>query len=194
MDLSLIVRGIIKKRRTCSPDDFNGKYVEKEIMQEILDAANWAPTHKMTEPWRFVVYEYEKVREFGELHARLYKEHTPAEQFLEKKYQTILHRPDKASHVIVTYLKRSDKKLIPLQEEIAAVSCAIQNMLLVAASHNVASFWGTGGMCYHPSFKEAFGLEEDDVMMGFIMFGRTQNDDLPEGKRNSPISDKVRWM
>lgn len=194
MDLSLIVRGIIKKRRTSTPEDFNGKFVDREIVQEILEAANWAPNHGMTEPWRFIVYEKEKVKEFGQLHAQLYKDHTPADQFLEKKYETLLHRPDKASHVIIAYVKRSDRKNIPIHEEIVATSCAIQNMLLVATSHKVASYWGTGGMCYHPSFKEAFGLEEEDVMMGFIFLGKTVNDDLPEGKRNTPIADKVKWM
>lgn len=194
MDLSLIVRGIIKKRRTSAPEDFNGKYVDRQIVQEILEAANWAPNHGMTEPWRFVIYEHEKVKEFGKLHAQLYKNHTPAEQFLEKKYETLLHRADNASHVIVTYLKRTDRKNIPLQEEIAAVACAVQNMLLVAASHNVASYWGTGGMCYHPSMKTAFELEEEDLMMGFIFLGTTVNNDLPDGKRNTPIADKVKWM
>lgn len=194
MDLSLIVRGIIKKRRTTAPEDFNGKPVERQIVQEILEAANWAPTHGMTEPWRFIVYESDKVKSFGQLHAGLYKEHTPAEQFLEKKYETILHRADKASHVIVSYLKRTDRKNIPLQEEIAAVACAIQNMLLVAASHNVASYWGTGGMCYHPSMKDTFGLEEEDLMIGFIFLGKIENDHFPDGKRNSAIADKVKWM
>lgn len=194
MDLSLIVRGIIKKRRTTAPEDFNGKPVERQIVQEILDAANWAPNHGMTEPWRFVVYEYDKVKNFGKLHAELYKAHTPAEQFLEKKHETILHRADKTSHVIVTYLKRTDRKNIPLQEETAAVACAVQNMLLVAASHNVASYWGTGGMFYHPSMKAAFGLEEEDVMIGFIFLGKIENDHFPDGKRNSSIADKVKWM
>lgn len=194
MDLSLIVRGIIKKRRTTAPEDFNGRSVDSQIVQEILEAANWAPTHGITEPWRFIVYGPKKVKDFGQLHADLYKKHTPADQFLEKKYETILHKSDKASHVIVTYLKRTDRKNIPLQEEIASVACAVQNMLLVATSHNVASYWGTGGMCYHPSIKEAFGLEEEDVMIGFIFLGKILNDDLPDGKRITPITDKVKWM
>ncbi len=194
MDLSLIVRGIIKKRRTTDPDNFNGKAVDRQIVQEILEAANWAPTHGLTEPWRFIVYESSKVKEFGKLHADLYKKHTPEEQFLEKKYDKLLHRADKASHVIVTYLKRTDRNNIPLQEEIAAVACAVQNMILVATSHNVASFWATGGMCYHQSMKDAFGLREEDLMIGFIFLGKIENDHFPDGKRNSTIADKVKWM
>jgi nitroreductase len=101
MDLSLIVRGIIKKRRNISPDDFTGKPVDVEVVKEMLEAANWAPNHGLTEPWRFVVYQGEKVSEFGQLHANIYKEHTDAAQFLQKKYDTLLHKPDKASHVIM---------------------------------------------------------------------------------------------
>lgn len=194
MDLSLIVRGIIKKRRTTVPEDFNGKKVDHQIVQEILEAANWAPTHGQTEPWRFIVYEYEKVAEFGKFHANLYKDNTEPEQFLQKKHDKLLHRADKASHVIVVYLKRTDKKNIPLNEEISAVSCAVQNMLLVAASHQVASYWGTGGMCYDPSMKAALKLEEEDMMMGFIFLGKIANDDFPEGKRNTSIAKKTIWI
>lgn len=194
MDLSLIVRGIVKKRRTTPPEDFNGKKVDHQIVQEILEAANWAPNHGQTEPWRFIVYEYESVSEYGKMHAELYKNNTDPKLFLQKKYDKILHRADKASHVIVVYLKRTDKKNIPLNEEISAVSCAVQNMLLVATSHNVASYWGTGGMCYHPSMKETFKLEEEDMMMGFVFLGKTPNDDLAEGKRNSSIGDKTIWI
>jgi len=194
MDLSLIVRGIIKKRRTTPPEDFNGKPVDKQIIQEMLEAANWAPTHGMTEPWRFVVYGGNKVAEFGQLHAELYKKYTPEDQFLQKKYDTILNRGQKTSHIIVVMLKRGDRKNIPFHEELIAVGCAVQNMLLVSASHNVATYWGTGGMCYHPAMKEAFGLEEEDAMVGFVFVGKTTNDDLPVGKRNTPITDKVKWV
>jgi nitroreductase len=195
MDLSLIVRGIIKKRRNINPDAFTGKKVDAEVVKEMLDAANWAPNHGLTEPWRFVVYEGEKVAQFGKLHADIYRDHTDEAQFLQKKYDTLLHKPDKASDVIVILLKRGEKQNIPLEEELAAVACAVQNMMLVATSHNVATYWGSGGMCYHPAMKAAFGLDgAEDKVMGWLFVGKIKNDDFPEGKRQSGIMDKVRWV
>jgi len=195
MDLSLIVRGIIKKRRNISPDDFTGKSVDAEVVKEMLEAANWAPNHGLTEPWRFVVYEGEKVKDFGKLHADIYKEHTDEGQFLQKKYDTLLHKPDKAACVIVILLKRGDKRNIPVEEEISAVACAVQNMMLVATSHNVATYWGSGGMCYHPAMKSALGLAgEEDKVLGWLFVGKIKNDDFPEGKRQTGIMDKVRWV
>ncbi len=50
-DPSKFLLNIIKARRTITPKDFNGNEVTQEELKDILEAANWAPTHKKTEPW-----------------------------------------------------------------------------------------------------------------------------------------------
>ena len=42
---------VIKTRRTITPKDFNGEKLNQKELEVILEAANWAPTHKKTEPW-----------------------------------------------------------------------------------------------------------------------------------------------
>jgi len=42
---------VIKSRRTITPKNFNGKSLTSKELDLILEAANWAPTHKRTEPW-----------------------------------------------------------------------------------------------------------------------------------------------
>jgi hypothetical protein len=42
---------VIKSRRTITPKNFNGKNLSSDELDLILEAANWAPTHKKTEPW-----------------------------------------------------------------------------------------------------------------------------------------------
>ena len=183
---------IIKNRRSIDPDDFNGETIAPEIIAQMLEAANWAPTHGFTEPWRFVVFEGEKAKSFGELHADLYKKLTPVEQFLQKKYEKIKFRSINCSHVIVCVNKRGEKRNIPELEENAATSCAIQNMLLVATEHKVATFWSTGGMCYHPEMKALLGFTEQDQVLGFIYAGKCSIEN-PQGKRNTEWKDKVEW-
>ena len=46
----------IKARRSVFPKDYTGEPVPKEVVQSMLEAANWAPTHGKTEPWRFAVF------------------------------------------------------------------------------------------------------------------------------------------
>ena len=47
---------LIRKRRTITPKDYKpGGKISDEDMRTILEAANWAPTHNKTQPWRYVV-------------------------------------------------------------------------------------------------------------------------------------------
>lgn len=183
---------LIKSRRTIDPDLFTGETVSNDILENMLEAANWAPTHGFTEPWRFIVYDRNTVQDFGDFHAELFKSLTPPDQFLEKKYLKIKFRSKKCSHVIVCVNKRGDKSNIPEQEEIAATSAAIQNMLLVAAENNVATFWSTGGMCYHNEFKKYFGFADEDKVLGIIYVGKYESENQ-EGKRNSDWKEKVHY-
>ena len=46
---------LIAKRRSIFHVKYNDKPIDKETLDKILEAANWAPTHKQLEPWRFKV-------------------------------------------------------------------------------------------------------------------------------------------
>ncbi|MEN9448269.1 MAG: hypothetical protein RJA25_1559 [Bacteroidota bacterium] len=186
------IEKIIKQRRSIDPDHYNGKPVAKEIIEKMLEAANWAPTHGLTEPWRFVVYSGEQVPAFGAMHADIYKQFTPAEQFLQKKYDKISNRSMHCSHVIVCAMHPGNKKNIPELEEIAATACAIQNMLLVATEYHIGTFWSTGGMCYHPEMKKNIGFEDTDQILAILYIGH-YDIDTPNGIRPSGWEDKVIW-
>lgn len=182
----------IKYRRTIDPDNYNGNDTPKEIIEKMLEAANWAPTHGLTEPWRFIIYAKDKVHNLGELHAEVYRQNTPEEQFLQKKNDKLKYRAQHCSHVIICVNRKGNKSNIPEIEEIAATSCAIQNMLLVATQYNTATFWSTGGMCYHPALKQALGLEETDKILGFIYVGQ-YDIPHPDGKRTTDWKEKASW-
>lgn len=183
----------ILHRRLIKPDDFNGAKIADSIIHEMLSAANWAPTHAHTEPWRFIVYTQDRIKSFCLDHANLYKNHTDEHHFSESTYNKILHRGDLASHLIVCYTEKGNNKKVPILEETSAVSCAIQNLWLVAATHHVGLYWGTGGMVHHDSMKHYFQLQTEDVMMGLLFVGFTDKE-WPKGKRNTSIDTKTKWI
>ena len=47
---------LLLNRRSIYPRQFNGKPIPKSVLETALEAANWAPTHKRTQPWRFIVH------------------------------------------------------------------------------------------------------------------------------------------
>jgi nitroreductase len=186
-----ILAGIIKSRRSIKPVKMNGKKISNELVKEILKLANWAPTHGRTEPWRFIIYSGDKVKEFCRQHAELYKAHIPPEKFDQATYEKQLHNGDLASHIIVAIMQRGSLPKIPALEEIAATAIAIQNILLGAAASDIASFWSTGGMTHHLPMKKFLQLKDDDIVMALIYLG--YSDEQMEGKRESEIEEKVVW-
>ena len=50
------VSNILKSRRSIYPRDFTGELISKETILEILENANHAPTHKITQPWIFKIF------------------------------------------------------------------------------------------------------------------------------------------
>ncbi|WP_347158181.1 nitroreductase family protein [Pontibacter chitinilyticus] len=186
------IKQVIETRRTTKPPLMNGQHIPDEQVKQLLALADWAPTHGHTEPWRFHVYAGSKAQAFCLSHAELYKQQTAPERFLEVNYEKLLHMGDKASHILVAYMRRGDLPKIPPLEEIAATACAIQNLLLGAAALGLASYWGSGGMAYHPSMKEMLQLREEDVVLGILYLGYAESPTGP-GKRHVPLEEKVAW-
>ena len=57
---------LIKSRRSIMPHQFSNLSIEDDHINLILEAANWAPTHKKTEPWRYKVLKNGYKDNFGE--------------------------------------------------------------------------------------------------------------------------------
>ena len=50
------ISSIIQSRRSIYPSAFNGEMIEEDIIIQLLENANHAPSHKMTQPWRFKIF------------------------------------------------------------------------------------------------------------------------------------------
>jgi len=171
----------------------NGQLIANETVNSLLELAHWAPTHGRTEPWLFLVYNGTSLAQFGQAHADLYKQHTAEEKYQEATYEKLLHNVDMASHLVVSVMKRGNNPKISQLEEVAAASAAVQNMLLGAAAAGIASFWSTGGMTHHPALREYLRLGAEDIVLGLIFLGYT-DEPAKEGVRNSLPNEKVKWL
>jgi nitroreductase len=183
---------LIRHRRSVFPAQYSGEKVADEIVWQLLENANWAPTHGKTEPWRFTVFSGEGLVQFAEYQAKYYQDNTPPDKFEEVKYQKLRNNPLKCSHIIAIGMKRQDSGKIPEIEEIAAVACAVQNMYLTAAAYGIGAYWTTGGVTYADSAKAFFDLGEKDKLLGFFYIGQIAKPS-PDSSRQ-PAEGKVKWV
>jgi len=184
---------VIENRRSVYQQQYSGEQVNDAIVHQMLKNANWAPTHKLTEPWRFIVFTGSGLITLAQFQAEVYKRVTRADDtYKEERYQNLLTKPMLSSHIIAIGMKRDPKKSVPEVEEIGAVFCAIQNMYLTASVYGVGAYLITGGITYFEEAKEFFGLEPDDKLLGFFHIGIPKIN-MPTGKRK-PIEEKTRWV
>ncbi|MCX2744832.1 nitroreductase [Mangrovivirga sp. M17] len=189
----LTLKYFIQNRRSVYPVAFNEEPVDDSIINEMLEAANWAPTHRLTQPWRFSVFAEEGLKKLADFQSELYKRlSTDRGDFKEKTYQKLKSKPLNCSHVIAIGMKRDPKESVPEVEEIISVASAVQNMWLTASAYKVGCYWSTGGITYENEALKFFGLDKNDKLLGFLFIGNTDKK-WPQSRR-SPITEKVEWI
>ncbi len=184
---------LIRHRRSVFPKDYTGEIVSDEIINQMLENANWAPTHKFTEPWRFVVFSGEGLTQLAAFQSECYKAVTLAENtYREDRYQSLQTKPIESSHIIAVGMKRDEEKRLPEWEELGAVFCAVQNMYLTASAYGIGCYLSTGGITNFEEAKSFFGLGPNDKLCGFLHVGIPKGN-VPDGRRK-PVSEKVKWV
>lgn len=182
---------LIANRRSVYPRQYNSQPVADEVVMQMLQNANWAPTHGLTEPWRFVVFTGEAKDQLADFFQQVYRNNTPTESFDEGKYQKQREGIMQSSHVVALVMKRQETGKIPEVEEVCAVACAVQNMWLTATAYGIGCYWSTGGPTFKPEGKAFLDLGENDKLLGFLYIGNYDGE-LPQGRRK-PITEKVQW-
>jgi Nitroreductase len=171
--------------------------VDPALIRRALEAADWAPSHGDTEPWRFTVYTGESRRALGEAFAEAYRR--DAEQdgdFKEKSYEAQRERawgsPVWISIGMQPALRPDGTLKMTEEEELMAVACAVQNLHLVANAQGLAGMWLSKGVFRHPHVAEFVGLvPPHGRLLGFFVLGWPAIP-WPEGERR-PLHEKVRW-
>ena len=185
------IRALIKDRRSIKPEDFKPRKVLDDQLKEILNSARWAPTHGMTEPWHFVIFQERALNDLGLFMANNYKSFTESENFSQKKYEKLLQRPLLSSVVIAICMKRQEVEKIPEIEEIEAVACSIQNMHLTATAYGLGGYWSSGKVSYSEEMKSFLKISSKDKCLGLFYLGYP-NIEWPKSHRK-PLEYKTEW-
>nr|WP_315250616.1 nitroreductase [uncultured Flavobacterium sp.] len=186
---------IIRTRRSVYADEFLKQNIPDELLNEILINATYAPTHKMTEPWRFIVFKDNYLEQLGSFLGEYYKDFYfqkfSAEVAVEK-YNLLKEYPLNSACVIGVVMVRNRKIDLPEWEEIAAVSSAVQNIALTCTANNIGSYWSTSAGAI--DYLKQFDLAENEKSLGLIYVGYYPEDIEPSRKKRTPVSNKVTYF
>ncbi len=185
------INDIIRQRRSIFPAEYTGKEISKAFIQMILENANYAPTHRLTQPWRFKVVQGDAKKRLGVFLSDTYTKIMSEADFSPFKHKKIIRNCESASAIIAICMQRDEKKRVPEWEEIAAMAMAVQNMWLTCTANEIGCYWSSPSLIAH--MGGFFDFEEGEQCYGFFYLGYYIKEEK-EAIQRDPVETKVEWF
>jgi len=151
----------IRTRRTHKV--FGPDPVDREVLDELLELARWAPNHHATNPWRFRVLG-------PDARARL-KRAAGAEQAVKLDRAPTL--------IVVSAVLGNDE--IQDEEDLHATAIAAYIVLLAAHARGYAGYWRTPAVLRTPEGRAAVRVGPGEHVLGLLHLGRVRQESaVPE--------------
>jgi nitroreductase len=153
------VEEAIRGRRTHKA--FRPRAIPKDLLDDLLELARWAPNHHLTNPWRFRVLGPSAL-------ARLKEAAGPEGA----------SKLDRAPTLVAATARRSDDP-VQDQEDLCATACAVYAVLLAAHNRGLAGYWRTPGVLRTPEGLDALTITPDERFVALIHLGWSRQDKEP---------------
>lgn len=158
------IQKVIENRRNIKK--FKADKVDENLLKSWLQSASMAPNHKMTEPWEIL--------------------------FIGPENRAKLNHKTNFGNapVVLAILSKHGSSDLERNENMAAVSCFIQNFMLMAWASGVGTFWSSLGIS--PKVRDALNVPDHYDVVGILGVGFPE--EVPESKERTPIEMKIKHL
>jgi nitroreductase len=168
MDVEEAIRGR-RTHKAYAPDP-----VERDLLDELLELARWAPNHHLTNPWRFRVIGPDAL-------ARLKEAAGPENASKLDRAPTL---------VVASVVQDGDPQQD--EEDLLAAACATYIVLLGAHARGLVGYWRTPGVLRTPEGRAAVGVPDDERALALIHLGQPRQEKRPPDR--APSGDYVTYL
>jgi nitroreductase len=173
MDLETAIR----TRRTHKV--YGPEPLPRELLDELLELATWAPNHHLTNPWRF--------RVLGPRALAALKEAAGPEAAAKL---------DRAPTLVCVSAVQSGEGAggdpIRDEEDLLAAGCATYALLLAAHARGLAAYWRTPEVLRTPAGRAALGLPDGERAVALVHLGPLRQEKAPPER--APAADVVTYL
>jgi len=180
------LRQLIRERR--SVHRFQDREVPVELMMELLDTAVWAPNHRMTQPWRFIISSGDGRKATAEacrtMNERWEWDPQKKQATGEKYYKKIMSNP-----MIITVVMKENPYVQVREEDYASTSIVIHNLSLLAWEQGIGMVWETYPWLHEEVFRNAVGIQPGERAIGNLHVGYPAG--IPHATPRVPASERI---
>jgi len=180
------IENILLSRR--SVYQFKSDILPEETIKKCINAAIWAPNHKLTQPWFFWSIQSQSKQLLGQIYAELRatKRASNQPEHYSFYYESALKKFSKIPNIVLVG-QRKVKDSFQSKEDYAACSCAIQNFSLMAWEMGIGVQWSTGPIIQDKRVFEMIGETPEKMeIIGALYIGKPET--IPKSKRD-PIEN-----
>ncbi|WP_100408078.1 nitroreductase family protein [Bacillus solitudinis] len=187
------VMKLLKSRRAIR--NYEPRHVEKEKIEQLLEAATLAPNDRMREPWSFYVIQGEAKDKYVQLAKDYLEERFQAKpKLVESSLKVVTTTP--AMIVVASDIVEGDDEATRDNEY--AVCCAIHSMWLMAMDLDLGFVWRTRGvgLVSDARMNEFIGSLQNKKIIGTVYIGYPDQEALDKLKPKTriPFSEKTTWL
>lgn len=183
----------LRTRRSLKPEHLLPDPVERAKIEQVLEAANWAPSHGLTEPWRFIVFQGDARKSLvATVVETMVEDGQPPLPVGDPRRTSVEQKMLRAPVTIAIVCAASSSPKIIEHEEIISTGIAVQNLHLAATAIGLGGYWTSGKKAFHPKMAAFLGLTPPARCLGFFYLGYPKGP-IPAGTRK-PWQDKVSWV
>jgi nitroreductase len=175
-------------RRSVSANSLGEPGPSQHEIERILTAAARVPDHKKLVPWRFLLFQGESRKVFGEVLAKVCREEEkdPGQFRLETEANRFLRAP-----LVIGVISRVvEHPGAPEWEQILSAGAACQNLLVAATALGYGAQWITEWYGYSRGVRAALGLADNERVAGFVYIGTAK--EKPEERERPALADIAR--
>jgi nitroreductase len=166
------LRELAGARRTHK--EFGPEPVDRATLLELFDVARFAPTHHLTQPWRFRVLGPEALAALKDV----------AGESEAKKL-------DRAPTLVVASAALTGE-LVQDEEDVCATAAGVMLVLLAATEQGLASYWRTPAILRTARGREAVGVAAGERVLGLLHFGAPARE--PAARERRDVTEYVTFL
>lgn len=178
----------IRSRRTVR--NFKPDMVPQDVLDDIFEAATWAPSQRNCQPWEFVRVGPKARAELLTLLAAKVDQMLAAPDVPEPKRRAMLSLKNDfgGAPFMVAVLSRPPEEPLDSAENTASVAAAVQNMCLAAWGHGVGAVWLSVGAA--PPAAGILKVPEGHSVVALLAMGYPEQ--VPPAMPREPYTARMR--
>src|SRR5437667_11606745 len=177
---------LLKTRRSVKAVELAGPAPLAAEIETLLTVASRVPDHGKLVPWRFIIFEDAARLAAGDAIAAAFCAKYP--QAKPEHIQAERARLARAPLVIAVVSRAAPHVKIPEGEQVLSAGAAAMSLVFAAHALGFAASWITEWYAYDRAVLDAFGLQANERIAGFVHIGRPA---LPADDRPRPPLDAI---